>query len=159
MLLRGTDELRLRFGEIDFISERFPFGFTDYYAVEMGDSLFRHFATFRELMPISGLPEVKLATNALEEKLSGPDGRRRINIDPGYLCLHHIVLATTKGYTHRPYLRDGIYADLTLIYKKKSFRALEWTYPDYRQAEVIGLFNRLRKRYGEDLRRGVTAGC
>lgn len=159
MLQRGEEELRLHLGAINFMSERFPFDFTDYYAEEMGAFLFRHFATFGGLMPIPRLSEIKLTTNRLEEKLSGPDGRRRINIDPGYLCLHHVVLATTKGYTHRPYLRDGIYADLTLIYRNKSFQALEWTYPDYRQPEVIELFNRLRKKYGEDLRRGATEGC
>ena len=80
------------------------------------------------------LPEIKLTTNRLEEQWATPEGNRRINIDPGYLCLQHVVLATTKGYTHRPYLRDGIYADLTLIYRDKSFQPLEWTYPDYRQA-------------------------
>lgn len=159
MLQRGEEELRLRLGAIDFMSERFPFDFTDYYAEEMGVSLFRHFATFGELMPIPRLSEIKHATNRLEEELSGPDGKRRINIDPGYLCLHHVVLATTKGYTHRPYLRDGIYADLTLIYRNKSFQALEWTYPDYRQSKVIELFNRLRKKYGEDLKRGANEGC
>ncbi len=159
MLQRGEEELRLRLGTIDFMSDRFPFDFTDYYAEEMGASLFRHFVAFRELMPIPRLSQIKLTTNRLEEELSGPDGRRRINIDPGYLCLQHVVLATTKGYTHRPYLRDGIYADLTLIYRNKSFQALDWTYPDYRQSEVIELFNRLRKKYGEDLRRGANEGC
>ncbi len=159
MFGRGTEELRLLFGEIDFMSERFPFHFTDYYAQEMGVSLFRHFVTFKDLIPIPRLSEIKLTTNDLEETLAAPDGRRRINIDPGYLCLQHVILATTKGYTHRPYLRDGIYADLTLIYRNKSFLPLEWTYPDYRQDEVVHLFNELRRRYGEDLRRGASERC
>jgi len=149
---QGVKDLGLDFGEIDFTSERLPFGFTDYYAQEMGENLFRHFITFKNLISITLLPDVKHSTNRLEEKYATPVGKRRLNIDPGYICLEHVILATTKGYAHRPYLKEGIYADLTLIYRNKSFQALEWTYPDYRQEEVIGLFNLLRKRYVEDLK-------
>jgi hypothetical protein len=82
-----------------------------------------------------------------------------LNIDPGYLSLEHVILATTKGYTHRPYLRDGIYADLTLIYQKGSYRALEWTYPDYGQPNIIALFNHLRTMYAEALKRRTDHSC
>lgn len=101
---------------------------------------------------MDSLPQIKRSTNGLEEKYANSLGNRRINIDPGYICLEHAVLATTKGYAHRPYLREGIYVDLTLIYRNKSFQALEWTYPDYRQQEVIGLFNQFRKKYADDLK-------
>jgi len=151
-LSQGMEDLHLNFGEVDSISEKFPFNLTDYYSKEMGPLLFRHFITFERLISIPLLPDIKQTTNRLEEKYASPDGGRRVNIDPGYLCLEHVVLATTKGYTHRPYLRDGIYADLTLIYRKQSFRPLEWTYPDYRQDEIIGLFNQFRKKYAEDLK-------
>jgi len=149
---RGAEDLRSAFGETDTISERCPFDLTDYYTHEMGKPLFRHFITFGRLIPMSSLPDVKLATNRLEEKYVRPEGGRRINIDPGYICLEHVILATTKGYAHRPYLRDGIYADLTLIYRNKSFQPLAWTYPDYRKEAVITLFNQCRKKYLEDLR-------
>jgi len=151
-LSQGMEDLRLDFGEIDSISEKLPFNLTDYYTKEMGSLLFRHFITFERLISIPLLPDIKKTTNHLEEKYAFPNGNRRVNIDPGYLCLEHVVLATTKGYTHRPYLRDGIYADLTLIYRNKSFRPLDWTYPDYRQDEIIGLFNRFRKKYAEGLK-------
>ncbi|MBP1696978.1 MAG: putative GTP-binding protein [Deltaproteobacteria bacterium] len=156
---QGVKDLRSAFGEADRISERLPFDLTDYYTPEMGKALFRHFITFERLIPIPILPDIKQATNRLEEKIAAPDGKRRINIDPGYMCLEHVILATTKGYTHRPYLRDGIYADLTLIYRHKSFQPLEWTYPDYRQEGVIALFNQFRKEYLEDLRGGKQRSC
>ncbi|HSB05922.1 MAG TPA: DUF4416 family protein [Thermodesulfobacteriota bacterium] len=159
ILPEGQKALEAMFGEIDLVSQRFPFDFTDYYAKEMGSRLFRHFVTFKDMIPIPRLPEIKLTTNRLEEQLATQEGNRRINIDPGYLCLHHVVLATTKGYSHRPYLRDGIYADLTLIYRNKSFQSLEWTYPDYRQAPVIDFFNQLRKKYLDGLNPGVTDQC
>ncbi len=148
---QGLEDLRSIFGETDTVSERLPFDLTEYYTDEMGKPLFRRFVTFGRLIPIRTLPDVKLATNRLEEKYARPDGGRRINIDPGYICLEHVILATTKGYTHRPYLRDGIYADLTLIYRNRSFQPLEWTYPDYRMEAVITLFNQSRKKYLEDL--------
>jgi hypothetical protein len=159
ILQKGVGDLQEIFGEIDFISEVLPFHFTDYYAQEMGDDLFRRFITFTSLISRALLPEIKLRTNHLEEKYSTRVGHRHINIDPGYLCLEHVILATTKGYTHRPYLREGIYADLTLIYRKKSYQPLEWTYPDYRQSEVIRLFNQFRKTYLEDLKRRLDHVC
>ncbi len=159
VLQKGMDDLGEIFGEIDFISDVLPFNFTDYYAQEMGTNLFRRFITFGSLVSRASLPEIKQRTNDLEEKYATPLRHRKINIDPGYLCLEHVILATTKGYTHRPYLREGIYADLTLIYRSKSFRPLEWTYPDYRQSEVIGLFNEFRKTYLEDLKRRVEDPC
>jgi hypothetical protein len=153
-LRQGMDDLSFLFGKIDYLSERFPFDFTDYYAEEMGENLFRHFVTFEELIPIPTLPEVKKKAQHLEEEYAAALGRRRINIDPGYLCLEHVILATHKAYTHRPYLREGVYADLTLIYRARSYRPLEWTYPDYRQSEIINLFNHLRVKYLEELKEG-----
>jgi hypothetical protein len=155
----GLQELVLSFGETDFMSERFLFNFTDYYSKEMGPTLFRHFLAFQCLIPPSSLPEIKQTTNRIEGKYVQSQGNRRLNIDPGYLSLEHVILATTKGYVHRPYLRDGIYADLTLIYEKGSYRALEWTYPDYRQPNTIALFNRLRTRYAEALKRRIDHPC
>ena len=152
-------DLALTFGPIDFVSQRFLFDFTDYYAKEMGSLLFRHFITFERLISIPQLPEIKQATNRLEGRYADTEGNRRVNLDPGYLCLAHAVLATTKGYAHRPYLGEGIYADLTLIYRNKSFQPLEWTYPDYRQAEVIALFNRFRTEYANDLRKRSCHLC
>jgi len=159
ILYQGIQDLRMVYGELDFISDRLPFNFTDYYAQEMGKDLFRRFITFEQLISIPLLPNIKLTTNHLEEKYATPDGNRRLNIDPGYICLEHIILATTKGYAHRPYLREGIYADLTLIFWNKSFLPLEWTYPDYRQDEVIKLFNQFRKKYAGDLKGGKDHPC
>lgn len=156
---QALDALKKMYGEIDRISERFPFDFTDYYAQEMGENLFRYFIAFDAFVSPESLPEIKLSTNRLEEKLKAPEGKRRVNIDPGYLGQAHLILATTKGYAHRPYLSKGIYADLTLIYRNKSFRPLEWTYPDYRQERTIHFFNQLRKRYLEKLRERKEPLC
>lgn len=148
---QACEALKEKFGEIDFISEKLSFDFTHYYAKEMGENLFRHFIAFASLIPRESLPDIKWSTNRLERQLADSEGKRKVNIDPGYLCEAHIVLATTKAYAHRPYLGKGIYADLTLLFRNQSFQPLEWTYPDYRQKEAVQLFNDLRKRYMRQL--------
>ena len=73
----------------------------------------------------------KLATGALEERWRTPRGRR-LNLDPGYLSLHGLFLASTKPGLHRIYLRDGIYAELTLRRAARGWEPLPWTFPEFR---------------------------
>ena len=103
---------------------------------------------------IRGLPFlfVKTFTNKLEEFFSY-EGNRTINIDPGYIAQEHLILATGKGYSHRPYLGSGVYADLTLKYVKDEYRTLEWTYPDYGKEEMRVLFKDLRNQYVNQLKK------
>jgi hypothetical protein len=152
----AVQALSERYGKVDLISAPSPFAYTDYYAEEFGGSLIRRFVAFERLIRPETLPDVKVWTNALEKRLSA-EGRRRVNIDPGYLAKPHLILATGKGYTHRPYLREGIYADLTLIYREKAFHTLPWTYPDYAGGEVIGMLTRIREKYLLQLK-GKAAG-
>ena len=139
-------------GDIDYVSGVLPFEYTDYYEKESGADLIRRFVSFETLVSPDALPGIKLSTNRLEEEFM-KDGNRTVNIDPGYLSPAHLILATGKAYTHRPYLRDGIYADLTLVFVKHSFRRLEWTYPDYAGADTIAMFNNIRERYMNQLAR------
>ncbi|MBN1255573.1 MAG: DUF4416 family protein [Deltaproteobacteria bacterium] len=151
LLRQGVEKLRGRYGEIDFESDTLPFDCTDYYTPEMGEGLFRHFVTFHSLIPRESLVMIKRNTNEIEEQFS-VNGKRRINIDPGYICAEHLILATTKGYTHRPYLGGGIYADLTLMYRDGEFWPLEWTYPDYASPTVRKVFEGVRKQYLQELK-------
>lgn len=146
-LAEAVRALAERYGQIDFISAPLPFAYTEYYGKEFGSSLIRRIVAFQPLIAPESLPDIKLWTNGLEGRLSSDKGSRIVNIDPGYLARAHLILATGKGYGHRPYLRDGIYADLTLIYRNKAFQPLPWTYPDYAGGEIIGLLTRIRERY------------
>ena len=94
---------------------------------------------------------LKLKTNEIEQQHL-IDGNRRLNIDPGYISPERLILATGKNYVHRVYLKKGIYADLTLVFQKGSFRPLKWTYPDYAAPEIIGFFNEIRERYMVQIR-------
>ncbi len=144
-------ELSQLLGPISDFTDPERFTHSDYYNEEMGENLMRCFLLFESLSSRENLAGIKLATNDLEHRY-GREGRRSVNIDPGYLALEQVVLATTKGYTHRIYLGKGIFADLTLVYRDGSYRRLEWTYPDYGGAETISLFNEWRERYKRWLR-------
>jgi hypothetical protein len=147
--IKGLEE---EFGEIDFMSEEFSFSFTSYYEKEMGKKLRRKIFSFRKLIKRNELVDIKIFTNQIEKTFS-IEGKRRINIDPGYIAPEHLILSTGKGYYHRPYLGRGVYADLTLVYKNKEFHTLEWTYPDYRTEEMKQLLKRIREKYMTDLGR------
>lgn len=148
---RAIELLRQQFGDTDFVSDALTFDFTDYYEPEMGDGLKRRLISFAGLIMPDVLPDIKLATNEIERDFAGPDGKRAINIDPGYIALCHLILATGKAFTHRPYLRDGIYADMTLVYRRGRFQTLEWTFPDYASPEMLDIITMLRTRYFEQL--------
>lgn len=141
------------FGPIDLRSEPTPFGHTTYYAPEMGEHLLRQYVSFDTLIPRERLAAVKRRTNELEADMANPaTGSRCVNVDPGYVALEQVVLATTKSYDHRTYLGDGIYAELTYRYREGSYQPLEWTYSDYREGSTINFFNTVRQRYRRQLR-------
>jgi hypothetical protein len=137
-------ELTAAYGQVDHVSPVWPFDFTAYYAPEFGENLLRQFLSFVELIDPAGLAEVKLHTNALEQGHS-LQGRRQINLDPGYVDLSKLVLATTKNHQHRIYLGQGIYAEVTLRYTHKSFRPWPWTYSDYSTEHYVQFFNQVRE--------------
>lgn len=147
-----TEKLEAFFGGVDIVSPWFDFNFTDYYTREMGRPLFRRMFSFKKLIAQEDLSPIKLQTNQLEHSFEH-EGRRRVNIDPGYLLKERFVLATGKNFSHRIYLSKGIYADLTLIYQKGDFHSLPWTYPDYAHKQMQGYLKQVRERYGDDLKR------
>jgi hypothetical protein len=133
-----------RFGPIDYESPALLFNYTDYYKKEMGSPLKRQFISFEKPISPEKITDIKLFTNSIEEKLC-VHKKRRINIDPGYMSDSKLVLATTKEHFHRIYLNKGIYAEVTLYWRKGSFQPFEWTYPDYRTREYIDILNAIRK--------------
>lgn len=143
--------LEKKFGKIDYVSQGLSFTHTDYYAKEFGCGLKRQFISFKKLILPQGLPGIKIFTNKIEQNLSR-GGLRLINIDPGYLDMSKLILASTKDYRHRIYLNRGIYAEVTLYYRKQGFNAWEWTYPDYRTDDYLAIFNRIREIYATQIK-------
>jgi hypothetical protein len=137
-----------RFGPVDYETELLPFDHTAYYEDELGAPLFRRLLGFARLLPLDGLKDMKLATNALERELAGPSGARRVNLDPGVITLERLVLASGKNFTHRVYLGCGIWADLTLIYnQRQGWVDLPWTFPDYATGDMKRRLTALRALY------------
>ncbi len=144
--------LREIWGEIDYHSPLFNFDYTDYYEKEMGRGIKKKFISFENLISPQDLKDIKLQTNQVEEKFK-VEGKRKVNLDPGYLSLSKVILASTKDYYHRIYLGEGIYAEVTLHYRGGVFNSFPWTYPDYRSEEYQQVFQEIRKLYYEQLRR------
>ena len=146
-----ADDLSAAFGAVDLVSSWMAFDYTNYYQAEMGMPLFRRLLAFKTLIDQQDLPGIKIATNAMERRYVH-NGRRRVNIDPGYLLYERFVLASGKNFCHRIYIGSGIYADLTLIYQKGDYRKLPWTYPDYADGPILSFLHHVRRKYAQDLK-------
>jgi len=145
LLEQAQSALAEGFGTVAVKSPEIPFSFTDYYEKEMGPNLVRQWVGFHGLIESEQLADFKQTTGLLEKRFIGPDGKRRVNLDPGMLSLHNLVLASTKGFAHRIYLHGGIYADLALIFQSGKFQPLPWTYPDYQTPVCQEFLTRCRK--------------
>ena len=106
---------------------------------------------FRDLMPPEKLPSMKLRTNEIEDAWS-KDGKRRVNLDPGYLTGAKLVLASAKDFAHRLFLSDGIYGDVQLQYARNRVNLQPWTYPDYQTETAIQFFDKIRQKYLVEVR-------
>lgn len=152
----AEEQLQPLYGPISLRSADYDFHHTRYYQATMGAQLRKRLLVFEPFVPPDCLPEVKRATYALEQQLAR-SGRlpepRPLNLDPGLLQLGKFVLASTKDQAHRIYLRDGIFAEITLRFHAGNFEAWPWTYADYREPDVLRflgearawLYQRLRK--------------
>ncbi len=142
--------LEADFGPIALASPPYDFNQTTYYEAQMGRGLQKQFLGFGGLVALDGLAGVKLRTNQLERELAAsavyPE-MRPVNLDPGLLTLGKFVLATGKDQAHRLYLRDGIFAEVTLRFHAGAWEPWPWTYADYRQPVVLTFLGELRDLY------------
>ncbi len=157
--LEARDGLSGLLGPVGRTSEPFPFDLTDYYRGEMGAPLFRRFLEMADPVPRDFLATAKLRAEEVETKLS-ESGRRTVNLDPGLLTEESFILATGKNFGHRVYLRDGVFADLTLVYRKGEYHPLPWTYPDYASRGIREFLRGARERFREERKReGRESPC
>jgi hypothetical protein len=138
-------------GEVEERTDAEPWAVSDYYGAEMGTEIWRCYASLGELAPADRLAAWKLESNRLEERWTA-GGKRRVNVDPGYVDLLRLVLASTKDAGHRIYLGGGIFAEVTLRYENGAFRPWPQTYPDYAAPRAVEFFTRVRARCAAQLR-------
>lgn len=121
-------------GRVRVRSEVLPFEAGGYYAAAMGENLKKQWVAFGDPADPAGLADWKHHSNRIEADFAAErwPQSRPLNLDPGYITQAKLVLATTKDRDHRLYLRDGMFAEITLTYTAKRWVHHRWTYPDYR---------------------------
>lgn len=145
-----------QFGTQDLTSPVFPFTQTEYYKNQTGDNILRQFVSFDKLIDPGELSKIKLKTNDIEEKLAkklAAGFPRPVNLDPGVIEPAKLVLASTKNFSHRIYIGDNIYAELTLSYCKGEWESYKYTFPDYKETRYHEFLSAVRDRLVEQLRK------
>ncbi|MBI2805636.1 MAG: DUF4416 family protein [Planctomycetes bacterium] len=140
-------QLTNEFGSILLKSQDFSFHHTTYYESTMGTQLVKRLLVFDSMVVADCLPDVKHFTIGLEKTLAAGSAyaeSRPINLDPGLLQLGKFLLASTKDQTQRIFLRDGIFAEVTLRFQGGAFDVWPWTYADYREESVRAFLNQAR---------------
>lgn len=140
----AKERLIVPFGEIVMESAPHEWDYSDYYRDELGWPISRVFFFLKNGINPENIADIKLLTNEIERQLS-TEGKRSINLDPGYLTSAKVVLASTKNYSHRIYIGKGIYAEITLLYRDGRYQPHLFTYPDYASDEYIKMFVEARK--------------
>ncbi len=143
-------------GPLEAESDAFAFHETPYYDATMGSDLRKVFFAFARLGDPAALAETKLTTNRWEQQYAASAGHpepRPLNLDPGYLTLGKLVLASTKDFAHRIYLSRGIYAEVTLYYRHGQWQHHQWTFADYRRSDYQAFFSQVRESLHRKLRK------
>jgi hypothetical protein len=134
-------------GPIALESPTFGFVETDYYEPTMGPNLGTTFLAFAGSYDAGEAATTKHQTNAWEAEYAAlglhPEPRP-LNLDPGYLTQAKLVLSSTKDHTHRIYVGQGMYAEITLFYRRGHWEHHEFTFPNYRRADYHAFFSKCR---------------
>ena len=142
--------LEKKYGRIDMISNTYDFSsISPYYDPEMGNEIKKIIFSFKKTVQRDILANVKLFCVKIEQKYS-QNGKRLVNLDPGLLTLENFILATGKNYSHRIYLKKGVFAEVTLMFGKKNvIKELPWTYRDYLYEPARSFLLSVRENYRE----------
>jgi hypothetical protein len=151
LLAAAADRVAAEIAPLASASARTDWRHTDFYRAEMGGELWRQFVAFDTRIDPTELAALKRRTNAIEDHFVGPGGRR-VNLDPGYLDLARVVLATTKDAAHRIAIGEGIFAEATLRFVDGRFAPWPYTYPDYADPAALEFFTAVRARFRAEVR-------
>jgi len=142
--------LRAFLGESDIATDVFDFDHTRYYHKEMGPGLQKQFISFTQLHDRDQLVLLKLKCMEIEH--SGMCQRSRsVNLDPAYMEMPKLVVASHKNFAHRIHIAEGIFGDVQLVYRGGRFVSNEWTYADYKRPDVLDFFRQVRASYATAL--------
>lgn len=131
-------------GKADFAGGWHTFDFTSYYEEEMGPNLVRSILSFEKPFQPHEMAKLKEMTINIENSFR-INGKRTINIDPGYIDHCKVVLASAKGGGHMIKISDNIWVDF-LLYYDKGWKPLPWTYPDFKSGVYFDELSEIKKR-------------
>jgi hypothetical protein len=143
----AREALERRFGPIAMESGTYPFDLSDYYSPEMGECLTRRWLCFSTLLDPSQLPSWKHDCTLLEAGFADGEGRRKVNLDPGYLDNGKLVLASFKSAPDKLYIGSGVWAHTCLRYRFGAFEAPDHSFPDFRDGRFNGFLTDARKEF------------
>lgn len=139
-----------KFSTIDLMSENFLFGGTDYYEKEMGKKIYRRIFSLEKLDDPLFLADAKLMCNNIEDEIA-IDGKRKVNLDIGYIDFNKVVLGSAKYCANKIYIGKGIYADSALHYSKGKFTPYPWAFLDFKHDYYYEFMMKIRIRYKHQL--------
>lgn len=128
----------------------YAFEETDYYDKEMSPPLWRQFVSFSDVIALEEVVSWKKRSEAVEDRFR-QENRRQVNLDPGYLDLHKVVLLSAKSGGHKIYLGRQVWADMVLMKNKGSYENFAWTFPDLRTHKYDEWFLQVRSDFKKDL--------
>jgi len=138
--------IRSVFGLSGPASDALPFSDSTYYHDEMGEGLTRRFFASDRGIPPDEMPAWKTRAREIEATWSR-NGKRRLNVDPGYLDLFKVVLLSSKYGGGKVYIGNACYADVVLLYENGSWHSPPRTFPDFRDGRYLPYFQMLRERF------------
>ena len=156
-LASAVEAITTQFGPADFHSNIWPFTQTNYYREQSGEKIIRQFITIEKLIDPGQLALIKHQTNKIEQDIASQlceivGTPRPVNLDPGIIEPSKLVLASTKNFSHRIYIGNQMYAEITLTYNKGVWQDFVFTYPDYKEPEYHKFFSKVRTRLTQQLR-------
>ncbi len=144
------------YGPIDpqGVSEVFEFPDAASYKASMGTGLSRQFFVCEKRVEQDCLVVAKHRAIEMERSIRQQrpaEVERPVNIDPGIINDCRIILASTKDYSHRIYRGEGIWEEITLMYRDGAYRSLPWTYRDFNNPGYHAFFEAFRDRVVAEL--------
>ncbi|MFC1704924.1 DUF4416 family protein [Nanoarchaeota archaeon] len=141
---KAVDELKKQFGDIDGESSEYDFNFTDYYEKESGKNLEKRFLSFKKTITNEELSKIRIETAKIEDNFK-VDGKRTVNIDPGYISNEGVFMASLK---HKPFKEDignNVFLHKILGFEDDKIIEFNHTFADYKVKENQEFFIRLKK--------------
>jgi hypothetical protein len=143
----ALNDLIEKFGEIEISGFEYNFGkFTPYYEKEMGKNIVKKIIIFKKKIRRGDLASVKMLTAEIEKKYA-VNGKRRVNIDPGYLSDSELTLASfKKGTNYKEQASEKVWLHKVLEFKDGKVITFWHTFPDYKSREVREIIGHYRRK-------------